>query len=473
MSYTLFIYFLLLAFRSKNKRDYSQVTDCLYYELCPKHSILRPNNALFLCFFRIKNFYSCVLVTDYSIIKRNHHHHHRQNVTPAYRRDTTRSKPAIGAIETKEYLPSIARETERERETERQRKMELTPTNEGEKVKFAQLSRSSVSAFGGGAFATINVSPFLRFSNYSSTMLAFVTLVEESERREKARDFINIFLAKREEGALSSSFSSFALTKRGHAGRILIHSSQPKITTKTTTTTTENVELGVNPKRRRHLVDGEWKNVHGMKPDLLEENICQNVQALEPCSFVRQLNNYGFRKCHSDRFEFGVTGFEKNKPELLTTLKRNEAPRMKSKTESTKNIKRKESKTSMIKATSTSPQPGRALPDSKEEPPTTPVGRKVGGRSASHKEGAPSGGHTALELGAFGNLTEEVDQLKRDRMVLLKEVMRLRLEQDDTVAQMRMMEQRVQQNEQFSAQMRSLLETLQQNPKLAMEFESN
>merc|ERR1719502_380569 len=35
---------------------------------------------------------------------------------------------------------------------------------------------------------------------------------------------------------------------------------------------------------------------------------------------------------------------------------------------------------------------------------------------------------------------------------------------------MRMMEQRVQQNEQFSAQMRSLLETLQQNPKLAMEF---
>ncbi len=55
-------------------------------------------------------------------------------------------------------------------------------------------------------------------------------------------------------------------------------------------------------------------------------------------------------------------------------------------------------------------------------------------------------------------------------MVLLKEVMRLRLEQDDTATQMRMLEQRVQQNEQFSAQMRSLLETLQQNPKLAMEF---
>ena len=40
--------------------------------------------------------------------------------------------------------------------------MEPTPTNEGEKVKSAQPgSLPSVSAFGGGAFATINVSPFL------------------------------------------------------------------------------------------------------------------------------------------------------------------------------------------------------------------------------------------------------------------------------------------------------------------------
>ena len=98
-----------------------------------KALLLRPNNALFLCFC-IKNFYSCVLVTDYSIIKRNHHHHHRQNVTPAYRRDTTRSKPAIRAIETKEYLQSRARQRQRDRvkngtdSDERRRKGEIGAT---------------------------------------------------------------------------------------------------------------------------------------------------------------------------------------------------------------------------------------------------------------------------------------------------------------------------------------------------------
>ena len=103
-------------------------------------ALLRPNNAL-LCFC-IKNFYSCVLVTDYSI-KRNHHHH-RQNVTPAYRRDTTRSKPAIRAIETKEYLPSIARETERDRDRDRVK----NGTDSDERRRKGEIGATWVASFG-------------------------------------------------------------------------------------------------------------------------------------------------------------------------------------------------------------------------------------------------------------------------------------------------------------------------------------
>ena len=112
-----------------------------------KALLLRPNNALFLCFC-IKNFYSCVLVTDYSIIKRNHHHHHRQNVTPAYRRDTTRSKPAIRAIETKEYLQSRARQRQRDGETERQRDRVKNGTDSDERRGKGEIGATWVASFG-------------------------------------------------------------------------------------------------------------------------------------------------------------------------------------------------------------------------------------------------------------------------------------------------------------------------------------
>ena len=158
-------------------------------------------------------------------------------------------------------------------------------------------------------------------------------------------------------------------------------------------------------------------------------------------SFVRQLNNYGFRKCHSDRYEFGVEGFERGKPELLTTLRRHDAPRSK-KTAST----------------------------SAEKVPGTKAGKGAGGKlavlgnngSGKKKEGSPVDGSHSLELGAYGGITSEVEQLKRDRVLLLKEVMRLRELQSTTSDEVRRLSTRLQATEQFQQQMMSFVEAVQQ-----------
>ena len=151
---------------------------------------------------------------------------------------------------------------------------------------------------------------------------------------------------------------------------------------------------------------------------LLTPPACSNF-----ASFVRQLNNYGFRKCHTDRYEFGVAGFQRGSPELLKSLKRHDAQRS---------------------------------------------SRKAGGGGGSRAERSERGGGggaaagdgpiAALELGAFGGMHTEVEQLKRDRMVLLKEVVRLRESGARTADQVQDLSARLAATESLQQQMLAFLQ---------------
>lgn len=163
------------------------------------------------------------------------------------------------------------------------------------------------------------------------------------------------------------------------------------------------------------------------KPDVLEEEYLPKVfKHSNFASFVRQLNNYGFRKCHSDAYEFGVEGFERGKPELLTTLKRHDSSK------------------------------GRRGAARKK---TAGGGGGRGGGGGANRL-AITGGNESLELGAYGGLENEVEQLKRDRLLLLKEVMRLRETQSEHRERVEELSSRLEATENFQTQMRHFVQAV-------------
>ncbi|KAI0489202.1 hypothetical protein KFK09_029044 [Dendrobium nobile] len=129
-------------------------------------------------------------------------------------------------------------------------------------------------------------------------------------------------------------------------------------------------------------------------------------------SFVRQLNTYGFRKIDPDRWEFANEGFLRDQKHLL------------------KNINRK--KTSHAH---TQPQ---ALPQN------TSV-------------------TSCVEVGKFG-LDEEIERLKRDKNVLMQELVRLRQQQQTTDNQLQVLNKRIQGMEQRQQQMMSFLAKAMNSP---------
>ncbi|KAJ1431544.1 Winged helix-like DNA-binding domain superfamily [Sesbania bispinosa] len=129
-------------------------------------------------------------------------------------------------------------------------------------------------------------------------------------------------------------------------------------------------------------------------------------------SFVRQLNTYGFRKVDPDRWEFANEGFLRGQRHLL------------------KNIRRKKT---------TQPQPPQQVLD------------------------------PCVELGRFG-LDGEVDRLRRDKQVLMVELVKLRQQQQNTRNYLQSMEGRLKKTEQKQQQIMNFLARAMQNPNFLQQL---
>ncbi|PWZ56096.1 Heat stress transcription factor A-2d [Zea mays] len=129
-------------------------------------------------------------------------------------------------------------------------------------------------------------------------------------------------------------------------------------------------------------------------------------------SFVRQLNTYGFRKIDPDSWEFANEGFLRGQRHLLRLIKRR-----------------------------------------RPAPPPPYL-------QASQSQGS------CLEVGRFGGLDGEMERLRRDKSILLAEVVKLRQEQQSTRADMRAMEERLRHAEHKQVQMMGFLARAVQSPDL-------
>ncbi|XP_031284497.1 heat shock factor protein HSF30 [Pistacia vera] len=129
-------------------------------------------------------------------------------------------------------------------------------------------------------------------------------------------------------------------------------------------------------------------------------------------SFIRQLNTYGFRKIDPDRWEFANEGFLGGQKHLLKTIKR---------------------------------------------------------RRHISQNTQQEGGGPCVELGQYG-LDGELERLKRDRSLLMSEIVKLRQQQQQSRDQIMSMEDRLETTERKQQQMMTFLAKVLNNPAFVKQF---
>lgn len=131
-------------------------------------------------------------------------------------------------------------------------------------------------------------------------------------------------------------------------------------------------------------------------------------------SFVRQLNTYGFRKVDPDRWEFANEGFLRGYKHLLKSISRRKPSQVQGHQQTTSQV---------------------------------PIASVA----------------SCVEVGKFG-VEEEVERLKRDKDVLMQELVKLRQQQQATDHQLQTVGERVQLMEKKQQQMMSFLAKAMQSP---------
>ncbi|CAN4076724.1 unnamed protein product [Withania somnifera] len=129
-------------------------------------------------------------------------------------------------------------------------------------------------------------------------------------------------------------------------------------------------------------------------------------------SFIRQLNTYGFRKVDPDRWEFANEGFLGGQRHLLKTIKR----------------------------------------------------RRNVGQSMNQQGAGP-----CVVIGYYG-IEEELERLKRDKKLLMTEIVKLRQQQQNTRNQIIAMEEKIESTERKQEQMMSFLAKIFSNPTFLRKY---